>query len=448
MCEAVFEIRSGAAILMSDHKRKWLQFSTRTFLLIVTLLAVWLAASIRQAKNQKTAVTTIKSLGGRVRYDFEPTLRERLRREEEQRKAFAAGKIPPTYIDGPMVPKWLADRMGIDFFARVRMVDLSRTLCTDNDLEILQLIPNLKELYLRGVPYVTSDGIANLSGIRLETLSLDGNQYSDEVGETGLNDRALVHVGKLRTLKDLSIEQNRFTDDGLKHISNLTRLESLSLTGTDITAGGLDQIANLRYLRTLQLPNFPIDDDVLRRLSRLVEMQNDLGPIDESVTDAGLAYLRDFRNLESLSLRGTQISDDGMKALANLVNLRFLDLSRTAIGDRGIQHITRLGKLEYINLDKTLVTDESASVVRTWTNLTHVSSNETDVGDTWAARLSELKNLEYTGLNRTRVTDIGLASFRKSPALKALNLSGSAVTVQGVDDLRTSLPTCRIMHSP
>jgi len=432
---------------MSEHKRRWLQFSTRAFLLVVTLLAVWLATSVRQAKNQRSAVATIESLGGRVRYGFEPTWEERYRRDEERREALAAGKTPRTYVDGPMAPKWLVDRLGVDFFARVKMVDLTNTLCTDNDLAALKLIPNLKQLDMRHVPYVTSNGIAHLAKIKLETLSIEGNQYSNDSGETGLDDSALVHVGKLRTLKNLSIEQNRFTDDGLSHLSNLSRLESLSLAGTDITVDGLDHLAELRRLHTLRLPNYPIDDDVLRRLSRLVELKH-LGPLDETVTADGLAYLRGFRNLESLSLRGTQIGDDGMKALANLGNLRHLDLCGTSVGDYGMQHARQLRKLESINLDRTLVTEESATLVRSWTKLTQVSLSDTDVGDTWTTHLSEIKNLEYAGLDRTRVTDVGLGSFKKSPALKALNVSGSAVTVQGVGDLRTALPTCRIIHSP
>ena len=44
--------------------RRWLQFSLRSFLLVVTLLATWLGYISFRAREQRVAVARIKELGG------------------------------------------------------------------------------------------------------------------------------------------------------------------------------------------------------------------------------------------------------------------------------------------------------------------------------------------------------------------------------------------------
>ena len=50
----------------TNPKRRWLQFSIRTVLLLVTLLCVGLSLWIAPAERQRRAVTAIETLGGAV----------------------------------------------------------------------------------------------------------------------------------------------------------------------------------------------------------------------------------------------------------------------------------------------------------------------------------------------------------------------------------------------
>ncbi|MCH7725193.1 MAG: hypothetical protein IH991_01740 [Planctomycetes bacterium] len=53
------------------RKRRWLRYSLRTFLLLLTVFAVWLGLLVHRVNKQKEAVQWVRDMGGVVRYDFE-----------------------------------------------------------------------------------------------------------------------------------------------------------------------------------------------------------------------------------------------------------------------------------------------------------------------------------------------------------------------------------------
>ena len=53
-------------------RRRWFQYSRRSFLVVVTSLAVWLGIVVNRAGEQQEAVKAIEALGGHVTYDWEP----------------------------------------------------------------------------------------------------------------------------------------------------------------------------------------------------------------------------------------------------------------------------------------------------------------------------------------------------------------------------------------
>src|SRR3990170_702155 len=58
------------------------------------------------------------------------------------------------------------------------------------------------------------------------------------LGELGLTDEAMVHVGCLTELHYLVLSGNRITDNGLTHLAALGRLDNLWLERTDISDEG------------------------------------------------------------------------------------------------------------------------------------------------------------------------------------------------------------------
>src|SRR5687768_2956799 len=117
----------------SRSKRRWLQFSLRTFLVLLTVFGVWLGLHVRSARNQKESVEAIRRLGGWYYYDFQnydpKTSKVDLQAE-------------------PWAPKWLLAYLGDDFFHDVVMVNMNYNDDTgkrlDNNQLTDEILPHLE----------------------------------------------------------------------------------------------------------------------------------------------------------------------------------------------------------------------------------------------------------------------------------------------------------------
>ena len=90
-------------------KLRWLQFSIRTALLVVTLSCVGLAVWVASAERQRRAVAAIEALGGAVGYDD----------NEGKSESFAVGLLRRWLPQAYFTEGVSADRSN----TRVRMVD-------------------------------------------------------------------------------------------------------------------------------------------------------------------------------------------------------------------------------------------------------------------------------------------------------------------------------------
>ncbi len=226
-------------------KRRWFQFSLATLFLVTTAVAIWMGVWTDRARKQQQAVEAILERGGSVAYSYETK----------------PGPGKPT----PPGPAWLRNFLGIDYLDHVVLANLPEDTFTDADLRLLQGLPGLEILFLRG---------ANIT------------------------DAGLVHLKGLHRLCHLELAGDRITDAGIAHLEGLHRLDDLDLAGNRITDAGL---AHLEGLHRLQL----------------------LGLRSERITDAGLVHLRGLRKLEFLGLE-CSITDAGMEHLTPLAKLRRL----------------------------------------------------------------------------------------------------------------------------
>ncbi len=118
-----------------------------------------------------------------------------------------------------------------------------------------------------------------------------------------------------------------------------------------------------------------------------------------NVTDAGLAALRAFPQLESFAIDGDGFDGAGLAVLADLPRLRTLDLS----------HCTSFG-------------DDEIRLLRPLTGLRDLT------------------------LYRTQVSDASLDVLAGLTALQELSLQSTRVTAEGAKALRSLLPNCKIWH--
>ena len=147
---------STAANLDRRSRRRWLQFSLRGFLVVLTAFAVWLGFKVERVRNQREAVKAIEALGQSVRYDWHPPFSQ------------WGSRYPPPTNDHPNGPKWLRALIGDDYFQDVEGVEIEFMMFyrdevdaafVPNIIEQLKRLPSLKVLQLDGGQFVPDEVI-------------------------------------------------------------------------------------------------------------------------------------------------------------------------------------------------------------------------------------------------------------------------------------------------
>jgi hypothetical protein len=180
---------NGAMEAEPKRKRRWFQFSLRTLLIVVVIVAIpcaWLGRKIEQKRREREAVAGLRDPGGTVLYDYEV--------EKE----------------GPAGPDWLRRMLGENFF---------------NDVVAV---------YFENHAIVTDERVMNVKELTQLTWL---NVY-----ETSVTDAGLTSLKGLTHLDYLNLGANAITDAGLSNLKGLTRLRFLGLSGTHVTDAGVKDL--------------------------------------------------------------------------------------------------------------------------------------------------------------------------------------------------------------
>lgn len=172
-------------------KRRWFQYSLRTLLIVMTIIAVGLGWWSHKARQQREAVAALEKAGGLAVYDFQ---------ERQLDK-------PPYW------PRWLIGILGIDYFADVTAAGST------------EIFPALA---------MTNAALEPLGALpRLRALNLDTTQISDE---------GMQHLKRFHALEWLNLNSTQVTDAGLEQLKDLRGLKELNLTQTRVTDAGVKRL--------------------------------------------------------------------------------------------------------------------------------------------------------------------------------------------------------------
>lgn len=204
----LFPLRSPVSMTNTRRKR-WFQISLRTFLLVLTIGCVWLGFIARKAARQRKAVEWIAERSGRAWYDFQI---------DNPRG------LPVDLRAEPPGPAWLRERIGLDYFADLRWVevkgasDISRLstlydlheLHVDNssvsDVSPLKNLKSLRQLFLRYSPVSDITPLAGMSN--LDHLSLNDTDVRD-----------VTPLYQLKGRKSLNLQRTLVDEQGFEAIS-------------------------------------------------------------------------------------------------------------------------------------------------------------------------------------------------------------------------------------
>ena len=193
--------------------RKLLRLSLRSSLVLILAIGAGLGWIVRRAHVQREAVAAIERGGGKAWYDWEWT------------------NDNPNPTGKPRWPRWLVDRLGVDYFGHVAAVFANRVSDTE-------LVP-----------------IGDLDG--LECLIL---------GNSAVTDDGLAHLDELRQLRILNLQNTEVTDAGLRHLKGLTNLRVLGLGGTRVSDAGIVHLKGLTHLTDLGLDGTRVTETAVRAL--------------------------------------------------------------------------------------------------------------------------------------------------------------------------------------
>lgn len=272
----------------------------------------------------------------------------------------------------------------------------------DDVLPALSGLKGLKQLDLCGNPGITDAGLKSLSGLnKVTNLNLRGTSITDagfehlsgmteleelNLAGPGIKDEGFKYLAKCKKLSSLHFREDsvNFTGTGLKAFAGQT-FRYLDIDETGITDAGLAEIKNLKiaWEETLFLPQYG-----LTKYKKDQKFWEGLHP--DRITDAGLKYLGEIRNIRWVKVGGGGITDAGLEHLTSLVNLRELEIGPCPnIKGPGLKALHALPALQELDISRTNVSAE---------HLTHLSG------------MAKLKKV-IVGRN---VTSVGLEKFKKA----------------------------------
>jgi len=373
--------------------------------------------------------------------------------------------------------------------------------------EPLQSVSLPIDLDLKHCKGLSDAGLAPLAGIR--------NLWSVNLAGINIGDAGLAHLRGASNLTSLVIDPTlgvnsskigvNVTNAGLAHLAGLVRLEGLFLISDDVTDAGLAHLAKLTRLRTLWIGPRPFSKQAkkvtqagyvhlkgltdleqvhvgselgdaglenMKGMTKLTELS--VGGFEGSLTDSGMAQVKNFPQLRKLHVHGPKLTAAGLAPLADLKQLEEIVLiDCPAVSGEGLaplqalnhlqvleargpygpapgkpkpntSHLAKLSKLYRLYLDHLDVDDESLKHLEGLVELRILNLNGTKVTDQGLAHLKPMKALRSLFLDRTAITDAGLTQLKELKTLRSVGCSNTGVTAHGAALLKKELPEVNV----
>ena len=209
-----------------------------------------------------------------------------------------------------------------------------------------------------------------------------------------------------------------FTDADVRRIAALPAAEQVEEVRKELLRRNPDFDGKVEH---------KIEDGVVTELRIATDQVTDISPIQV------------FNGLRVLDCSGTWTNKSNglladltpLKAM-NLAALTHLGLACTKVTDAGMVYFKDCKDLKFLRLDGTTVTDTGLAHFKDCKDLTFLRLDATRVTDTGLAQFKDCKDLTYLNLSWTKVSNVGLAHFKGCKDLTSLLLSGTKVDDAGL----------------
>lgn len=246
-----------------------------------------------------------------------------------------------------------------------------------------------------------------------------------------VTDADMPLLARMPHLTKLDLSLTRITDRGLQQLKSAPGIVDLNLYYAEqITDEGMSAIKGWKKLQRLNVRGTRITDSTLEHAASVPTLLA-LDAGFAQVTDVGLDHLASLPGLKELSIGGNKLTDAGLQSLRYLTVLTHLDLTGMQRTDSGLWSVS--------------LTELGVGAIATLKQLQVLKLDGLPVSARWLERLKGLTKLERLSLQGcTRIGDDAAAALASWPALKTVDLTGTAMTEQAVAGLRQAKPALKL----
>jgi Leucine-rich repeat (LRR) protein len=223
------------------------------------------------------------------------------------------------------------------------------------------------------------------------------------------------------------------------------KISAVKLNLAWVTDADVEPLAKLSRLRKLDLSFTLLTDAGVERLKPLTGV-TDLNLYSvERITDVAIAYIRGWKNLERLNLRGTDVTDTTLQYLSTFPALKSLDVSHTQVTNNGMEYLPALRTLEELRIGGNKITGSGLRWLRVLPNLRVLDLDGAQKRNSglWSVSLTDLdvemlggfKQLQELNLAGAKITDAAVSAVSRLMNLRSVNLSRTQVSGKGLRDL-------------
>jgi WD40 repeat protein len=231
--------------------------------------------------------------------------------------------------------------------------------------------------------------------------------------------------------------KERATLAHLQIVKKLPRLTGLSLTNIrGLKDQDLTVLKDFPNLEVLSLGGARITDAGLAHLKSITGLKSLTLSNMSQVTNVGLGHLAGMTGLTTLALNGTGVTGAGLAHLKGLTNLEFLWLNYMQLADDDLKHLAGMTRMKGLGLAATRVTDGGLAHLNGMTAMRRlVLVDNQGITNEGLAHLKGMTAMRELLLSGTKVGDAGLAHIAQMKQLTELNLSDTSVTDAGFEHL-------------
>jgi hypothetical protein len=362
---------------------------------------------------------------------------------------------------------------------QLRQLDLGnwRSVITDDGLQVLRHLKNLRSFEMVWAQRITDAGVSNLAGCHdLERVNLFGTNTGDGALKTMAGKQKLAYLSagnmvtdagigylhqlpvfkewqggtKEYTLMGYGAKPNHlmlggtYTDKGLAKMNGLNGLFGLTFLGnhSKMTGMGISSLGSLPHLGFLSVDGELCNDEMMGAIGRLPDLRMLLAQ-GAVAGDKGWAALANSSTIEYIWGRECpSLGSKGFKALSTMPSLLGLAVSCKLVDDEALACLPQFPKLkDLMPMDVTDIGFSHIGRCEQLEGLWCMYCRETT--DAATEHIAGLKNLKTYYAGQTLITNRSLEILGKMDSLENLqfwNISG--ITGEGIPAL-TKLPRLR-----